>query len=64
MRGKQTLVELADKQGRSHVWVRRQLDAAKNKKRVLAPQPTVIIADTTVRKDRRYKVISEILLGI
>lgn len=44
---KQTLGELAHTYGRSHVWVRKQLDAHEATPTDLVPQPTVIVADTT-----------------
>lgn len=44
---KQTLKELALEYGRSHVWVRSQLDAVPMPKPNSVPQPTVVIADTT-----------------
>jgi hypothetical protein len=45
--GKQTLRQLAQKHGRSHVWIREKLDAVEVVKEELAPQETVIITDTT-----------------
>lgn len=45
--GKQTLKQLAEQQGRSHVWVRKQLDTVVVPKGTIAPHPTVAIADTT-----------------
>lgn len=44
---KQTLEQLAEKYNRSHVWVRKQLDAISVPKQDLVPHPTVIITDTT-----------------
>lgn len=47
-RGKQTLRELSRAYGKSHVWVRTQLDAYKvSSPTDLVPQPTIIVADTT-----------------
>jgi len=46
-REKQTLKELATKYGRSHVWVRKQLDSIMVPNPDIAPQATVIITDTT-----------------
>jgi len=46
-RQKQTLQELADLYGRSHVWVRKQLDSIEVPFSEVVPQATVIIADTT-----------------
>lgn len=47
-RGKQTLVELGAKYGRSYKWVRKQLDAHTIEAQDdLVPQPTVIVPDTT-----------------
>lgn len=45
--GKQNLRQLAEKTGRSHVWVRQQLDRAPRVARAVSPQSTVVIADTT-----------------
>lgn len=45
--GKQTLAQLGAKHHRSHVSIRRQLDAMIVPEQRLTPQPTVIIADTT-----------------
>ena len=46
--GKQTLVELAAQCERSHIWIRRQLDAHDiQTPDDLVPQPTVIVPDTT-----------------
>ena len=44
---KQTLEQLADDYGRSHVWVRKQLDTIPVPQQDLIPHPTVFIADTT-----------------
>lgn len=45
--GKQTLSQLAKDTGRSHVWVRTQLDTISIPETTNVPQPTVVIADTT-----------------
>jgi hypothetical protein len=45
--GKQTLKQLGKKYGRSHVSIRRQLDAVAVPEQVIAPQPSVFITDTT-----------------
>lgn len=46
--GKQTLEELSDATGRSHIWVRKQLDAyTVSKESDVTPQKTVIVPDTT-----------------
>lgn len=46
--GKQTLAELAEMYGRSHVWVRRRLDAhSVSLSNDLVPQPTIVVPDTT-----------------
>ena len=45
--GKQTLAQLGTKHGRSHVWVRKHLDEIEIPKSDSAPQPTVLITDTT-----------------
>lgn len=45
--GKQTLKQLGAKHGRSHVSIRKQLDAVTVAEQKLTPQATVIIADTT-----------------
>ena len=55
-REKQTLKELATKYGRSHVWVRKQLDSIEVSVPISQPQATVIIADTTFW-GRRYGVM-------
>jgi len=55
-REKQTLKELAVKYGRSHVWVRKQLDSIKVSVPIRQPQATVIITDTTFW-GRRYGVM-------
>ena len=45
---KQTLTELSAKYNRSHVWVRKQLDAhALGVSNDIVPQPTVVVPDTT-----------------
>lgn len=44
---KQTLTELAQAYGRSHVWVRNRLDEHRIALPCIMPQPTVIVADTT-----------------
>jgi hypothetical protein len=44
---KQTLKELSDTYGRSHVWVRKQLDSMATPAANIEPQATVIIVDTT-----------------
>jgi hypothetical protein len=44
---KQTLQELADKYEKSHVWIRKQLDAVSVSKSVISPPSTVLIVDTT-----------------
>ncbi len=45
--GKQTLTQLATKHGRSHVTIRKRLDTIALPEQVLAPTPSVFIADTT-----------------
>jgi len=45
--GKQTLKQLGEKHGRSHVSIRKQLDAVAVAPSSLTPQPSVFIADTT-----------------
>lgn len=45
--GKQTLAQLAETHGRSHIWIREQLDAVKVTEQSQAPQKTVVIVDTT-----------------
>jgi hypothetical protein len=45
--GKQTLTQLSQKHGHSHVWVREKLDAVEVTEQALTPQATVIITDTT-----------------
>jgi hypothetical protein len=45
--GKQTLRQLAGAAKRSHVWVRRRLDAVEVSLPDIAPQKTVLIVDTT-----------------
>jgi hypothetical protein len=47
VRGKQTLVQLADEYNHSHVWVRDRLDAITVALPQLTPQLTVLIVDTT-----------------
>lgn len=47
VRGKQTLAQLAEKHGRSHVTIRRRLDTVSVPAYELTPQPSVFIADTT-----------------
>jgi len=44
---KQTLRELADTYGKSHVWVRKQLDAHTISLPTIEPSSTVLVADTT-----------------
>jgi hypothetical protein len=53
--GKQTLIQLGGKDGRSHVWVRERLDAVSIPMPDIAPQPSVFITDTTFW-GRRYSV--------
>lgn len=53
--GKQTLKQLGSKHNRSHVSIRKQLDTVIVAEQSLAPQKTVIIADTTFW-GRRYGV--------
>ena len=55
VRGKQTLVQLAQKHRRSHVWVRAKLDAVSISEPEITPQPTAVISDTTFW-GRRYGV--------
>ena len=45
--GKQTLKQLGQKHDRSHVSIRRQLDAVAVPEQLITPQPSVFIADTT-----------------
>lgn len=45
--GKQTLVQLAEKNNRSHVWVREKLDTISVPMPEIVPQQTAVIADTT-----------------
>jgi len=52
---KQSLTDLAETTGRSHVWVRTQLDAVAIELVTIAPQRTVLITDTTFW-GRRYGV--------
>ena len=47
VRGKQTLVQLAEKYQHSHVWVRERLDAITVALPALSPQKVVLIVDTT-----------------
>ena len=47
MWGRQSLGQLAEATGRSHVWVRRALDRSEPSPPRLIPGPTVIAADTT-----------------
>lgn len=47
MGGKQTLVQLSEKHERSHVWVRKHLDAMSVADNEIIPCPTVAITDTT-----------------
>jgi hypothetical protein len=47
VRGKQTLVQLAETYQRSHVWVRDRLDAIALPSADVLPQKTVLITDTT-----------------
>jgi hypothetical protein len=44
---RQTLAQIAERTGRSHVWVKKQLDAALERERVLLPRSTSIAADMT-----------------
>lgn len=44
---KQVLNDLADKYGKSHVWVRQRLDEYETKMPDITPRPTVIVPDTT-----------------
>lgn len=46
-RGKQTIAELSTKYQKSHVWVRKHLDAHTLVQDTPPPQPTIIFADTT-----------------
>jgi hypothetical protein len=45
--GRQTLEQLSEAHGKSHVWVKKQLDAAKISERKLVPQATPVAADMT-----------------
>lgn len=45
--GKQTLKQLGNKHGRSHVWIRNRLDEIAIADQELSPCPSVFIADTT-----------------
>lgn len=47
VRGKQTLAQLAETHGHSHVWVRNRLDAISVSEVVVTPVPSVFITDTT-----------------
>ena len=53
--GKQTLTQLGEKHGRSHVTIRKQLDTVDVPTQHLTPQPSVFITDTTFW-GRRYGV--------
>lgn len=44
---RQSIGQLAQREGRSHVWIRKQLDAAKPTSATAVPQPVVIAADMT-----------------
>jgi len=59
-RQKQALQELADLYGRSHVWVRKQLDSIEVPFSDVVPQATVIIADTTFW-GRQYGVMVSVV---
>lgn len=45
--GRQSIVQLARREQRSHVWVKRQLDAARPVPRALVPASAVVVADMT-----------------
>lgn len=45
--GKQSLSDLSEQTGHSHIWVRKQLDTASIPVSDLAPHPVVIVTDTT-----------------
>jgi hypothetical protein len=45
--GRQTIEQLAEEFERSHVWVKKHLDAALEQEQTLAPQPTPLAADMT-----------------
>lgn len=45
--GKQTLVQLGERHGRSHVTIRRRLDKVVVAETTITPEPTVVITDTT-----------------
>lgn len=45
--GKQNLKQLSQRLGHGRKWVRRRLDESVIEKKTVAPQPTVLIADTT-----------------
>lgn len=47
MWGRQTIAQLAVAEERSHVWVKKHLDAALERDQILMPQPTPIAADMT-----------------
>ena len=47
MWGRQSLVQLAEKENRSHVWVKKQIDSALSRPHTLTPQATSIAADMT-----------------
>lgn len=47
MWGRQSLTQLAAREGRSHVWIKQQLDQATVRQAPLTPQPTAIAADVT-----------------
>ena len=53
---KQTLQELADTYGKSHVWIRKHLDAHRPSPPTIEPCSTVLVADTTFW-GRRYGVL-------
>lgn len=45
--GKQSLNALSRATGKSHIWVRKQLDSVAREERGVVPEPVVILADTT-----------------
>jgi hypothetical protein len=45
--GRQTIEQIAEQTGKSHVWVKKQLDAAESAPHETQPQSTVIAADVT-----------------
>ena len=45
--GRQTIEQLAERTGKSHVWIKKQLDTAPVTQRHLTPQTTVVAADMT-----------------